>query len=372
MSTDSKVQPKVLLISTWFPHDKAPTSGIFVERDARALNEVVDLHVVHLVNPSIVGKIRTRDVNGLTVTQIPVDLKNPLSLYRAARYIQPLLNATDIVHTHAMSTLIPLRLTSIHVPWIHTEHWSGYVDWNFGWRNCVRHAMARLARRPNIVVSVSSVLATTIEKLSRRPVAVIPNIVEYGGLESRSTSLEDASLKIVAVGNLIERKRPLLAARTCHELNKRGYSTALTWIGEGILRDDLESYCHEHSVTLRLPGVLTGSEVAREYARADVSIFPTKAETFGLVGAEALAAGRPLVAGSNGGQRDYIESPTGILVDGEDPKEWASAIEKVLADTQYLTAEEIAAPIRQRFSAECLRMKYLALYRKLLGHQHLL
>lgn len=369
MTTDSQVQPKVLLISTWFPHEKAPTSGIFVERDARSLNEVVDLHVVHLVSPAVVQEKRKLRVDGLAITQIPVDLTNPLSLYRAAQHIQPLLNATDIVHTHAMSTLIPLRLTTIRVPWIHTEHWSGYVDWNYGWRNCVRHTMARLARRPDVVVSVSSVLAATIEKLSKRPVEVIPNIVEYGGLKQRLDSLEDKTLKIVAVGNLIERKRPLLAASTCVELNKRGYSTVLTWVGEGILRDDLESYCREHSVELRLPGLLSGSEVAQEYARADVSIFPTKAETFGLVGAEALAAGRPLVAGSNGGQRDYIESPTGILVDGEDPAEWASAIEKVLADTQDLSAEEIAAPIRERFSAQCLRMKYLALYRKLL-EQH--
>lgn len=358
---------RVLLVSTWFPSPGEPTSGIFVRRDAQALGEISDIHVVHLLHPQ---KMRQVDLDTQDddprITRIPLDLKSPQSILKAAQQLKLLLEDVDLLHTHAMSTLIPLKLVKVSIPWVHTEHWSGYVEWNRGWRNIIRHVMAFLARRPDIVVSVSSVLAETIKSLTGRDVSVIPNIVEYGDLTERPSYTKSRPLRLVAVGNIIERKRPILAAQICHLLNQRGRSTELTWVGDGALCKALYDYCQENAVPLRLPGVLTGEEVTAEYARADLSIFPTSAETFGLVGAEALAAGRPLVAGSNGGQRDYVEPPSGVLVDGDDPADYADAVEAVLANTRSMTAEQIASPVRRRFSAEMLAEQYKIIYDALL------
>ena len=61
-------------------------------------------------------------------------------------------------------------------------------------------------------------------------------------------------------------------------------------------------------------GAKTGEELARHYAAADVFVFPSRTDTFGLVLLEALAAGVPVAAYPVPGPLDVINgSPVGVL-----------------------------------------------------------
>lgn len=367
MRKDENWLPQVLLVTTWFPTEKLPMSGIFVQRDVIALSEIATVKIIHLTQSDEYSTLTKESQDGVEVLRIPYKMQNPITIFKAAKLLRPYLQNADLLHTHAMSTLIPLSMARVRIPWVHTEHWSGYVEWNAGVKNFIRKIMGKLAKKPKVLVAVSSVLGEALTRLSGRDVAVIPNIVEYAELQERRIFNFDRPLEIIAVGNLIARKRPLLAAKTCEVLNQQGIETNLTWIGKGPLEASLIEYCQEHNVSLHLPGILQSEEVVIAYSTADVSIFPTAAETFGLVGAEALAAGRPLVAGSNGGQRDFVSPPAGLLVDSDSPVDYANAILKVLEDTRSMSAEEIAEPIRTRFSAQTLAEKYRAIYAQLLG-----
>jgi glycosyltransferase involved in cell wall biosynthesis len=67
-------------------------------------------------------------------------------------------------------------------------------------------------------------------------------------------------------------------------------------------------------------GSLVGEELARAYAAADVFVFPSKTDTFGLVLLEALASGVPVAAFPVTGPRDVIgNAPVGAL--GDDLRE---------------------------------------------------
>jgi glycosyltransferase involved in cell wall biosynthesis len=73
-------------------------------------------------------------------------------------------------------------------------------------------------------------------------------------------------------------------------------------IGDGPLRPDL---------TRRFPGAvflgtLRGEELARAYAAADVFVFPSRTDTYGLVLLEALASGVPVAAYPVSGPRDVL------------------------------------------------------------------
>jgi glycosyltransferase involved in cell wall biosynthesis len=64
------------------------------------------------------------------------------------------------------------------------------------------------------------------------------------------------------------------------------------------------------------PGSRQGEELARIYAAADVFVFPSKTDTFGLVLLEALASGLPVAAFPVTGPRDVIgAAPVGALND---------------------------------------------------------
>ena len=75
------------------------------------------------------------------------------------------------------------------------------------------------------------------------------------------------------------------------------------------------------------------SELFRWYCVSDVVGVPSHNESFGLVALEAQACGRPVVATDVSGLRHAVEAGhTGLLVDGHDPLEWASALSVVLDD----------------------------------------
>ena len=69
------------------------------------------------------------------------------------------------------------------------------------------------------------------------------------------------------------------------------------------------------------------------YRAADVSLVPSRSESFGLVALEAAACGTPVVASAVGGLRNLVQhGRTGFLVETRDPQAFAEAAEVLLAD----------------------------------------
>jgi len=61
-------------------------------------------------------------------------------------------------------------------------------------------------------------------------------------------------------------------------------------------------------------GAMTGETLASAYAAADVFVFPSRTDTYGLVLLEALASGLPVAAFPAPGPRDVIgDAPVGVL-----------------------------------------------------------
>ncbi len=75
------------------------------------------------------------------------------------------------------------------------------------------------------------------------------------------------------------------------------------------------------------------SELAGWYAAATLVAVPSYNESFGLVAAEAQACGVPVVAAAVGGLTTVVrDGRSGLLVDSHEPRDWAAALERVVAD----------------------------------------
>ena len=67
------------------------------------------------------------------------------------------------------------------------------------------------------------------------------------------------------------------------------------------------------------------------YRAADLCLVPSRSESFGLVAAEALACGTPVIASAVGGLTTLVEDGvTGRLLESRDPAMWAEAIDGLL------------------------------------------
>jgi D-inositol-3-phosphate glycosyltransferase len=88
-------------------------------------------------------------------------------------------------------------------------------------------------------------------------------------------------------------------------------------------------------------------ELADYYRAADVCLVPSRTESFGLVALEAAACGTPVVAASVGGLRSIVvDGETGLLVEGRDPLEWATAVALLLDDHDLATSMGARASAR--------------------------
>ncbi|WP_116450963.1 D-inositol-3-phosphate glycosyltransferase [Blastococcus litoris] len=79
--------------------------------------------------------------------------------------------------------------------------------------------------------------------------------------------------------------------------------------------------------------------LADHYRAADVTVVPSHNESFGLVALEAQACGTPVVAAAVGGLRTAVrDGVSGVLVDGHDPRDYATAVRAVLVRRELLAA----------------------------------
>ena len=94
-------------------------------------------------------------------------------------------------------------------------------------------------------------------------------------------------------------------------------------------------------------GARHGSELAAAYSAADVFVFPSRTDTFGLVNIEALACGVPVAAYPVPGPIDII-GPDGTGVHGGNRRIGALDEDLAAAITTALTAERAAAAAEAR------------------------
>lgn len=84
-------------------------------------------------------------------------------------------------------------------------------------------------------------------------------------------------------------------------------------VGDGPDRERLQA-AHPNAVFL---GIKTGEDLAQIYASADLFVFPSLTDTFGLVLLEALASGLPVAAFPAGGFLDAVENAGVGVVDSD-------------------------------------------------------
>ena len=120
--------------------------------------------------------------------------------------------------------------------------------------------------------------------------------------------------------------------------------------------EQLARRIREHGLQGRvvLTGTRTGDELGASYRAADVLVHPSRADTYGMVVAEALVRGLPVVTTTVGGLPDTLGrlpdgSRPGLLVPPGDPDALAQALRRWLADP-CLRGELRSSAVRRRES----------------------
>jgi 1,2-diacylglycerol 3-alpha-glucosyltransferase len=133
------------------------------------------------------------------------------------------------------------------------------------------------------------------------------------------------------------------------------------------IRDALLARARREQVLL--VGKKTGRELADAYAAMDVFVFSSQSETQGMVLAEAMAAGAPVVALDGPGVRDVVTRENGRLLAAEATEaEFAQAIEQVADNPRRLQRlQEQAQQTIEPFSLQHCADQLEELYERLIA-----
>lgn len=105
-----------------------------------------------------------------------------------------------------------------------------------------------------------------------------------------------------------------------------------------------------------LTGFISNNELIDYYNLCDVFVMPSKGEGFGIVFLEALACGKPVVAGNQDGSVDAVlGGKIGVLVNPDNTDEIAQAIIKILkqqVDKNLLNAESLRKNVLETYGID--------------------
>ena len=139
-------------------------------------------------------------------------------------------------------------------------------------------------------------------------------------------------------------------------------------VGDGSCRSELERLAVTLGVADRVMWTGWRHDVRAELARLDLFVQPSRFEGFPLAILEAMVAQLAVVATDVGSVADaVIDGATGVLVQPEDPRALANAIESLLDDAgaRAELGRRARAHVLERFTAERMAAAYESLYNQI-------
>lgn len=274
----------------------------------------------------------------------------------------------DILHSHYPFLIGDLGLrvaASRHLPLVFTHHTryedcTEYVPLQFeGIKRFVVELTTGYANLCHRVIAPGLSIAALLEERGvETPINVVPTGVKLEKFSSGDRDRARGQHGIPAdafvvgyVGRLAPEKNLKFLGRSVQRFLKLEENSYFLVVGEGPSADELQDiFDADVSSKVIFAGTLKNQDLIDVYAAFDVFAFASRSETQGVVLAEALAAGCPVVALNAPGVRQIVaQRANGMLVDEESPEIFSNALRWVAG----LTSDETAQMRRRaRHSAE--------------------
>lgn len=383
----------ILLIPSWYPKTPSDINGVFFRDQALALNNYG--HKVGVIAPIMVsmsslsksGALQKppafENDNGVLTYRKQLLAYLPLLPYgnywlfkQAAR---KLLNRyiadngiPDILHAHAsiFGGAVGAELSGeFGIPMILTEHSTRFALHTYAnWQLKLAQQAIKGAR---LCIAVSPSLAGLMSaKYSGGAVnwKWVPNVVAERFNDVRHVQSKNDSIRFLNLALMTEKKGQFDLLMAFGAVS-REYVNAELWLaGGGPIRAKLERLAKTIGVAekVKFLGLIEPDKVPDLLAQVDVMVVSSHYETFGVVVAEALMAGVPVVATRSGGPECIVEARDGLLVDPCQPEELGKAMIQLARNLAAYNSQEIAASAKARFAGPAVASRLTLEYESVL------
>lgn len=221
-----------------------------------------------------------------------------------------------------------------------------------------RHGRAAMAKSRQWNVAVSDFVAGKLRSLGFSDDRILRHYIGINPDTFFITPVERKPNRVVSVARFVEYKGHRYMIEALSEVVKSGIPVEFVMVGQGPLRDEVESYARRLLPQVTIFDTMSQPEIAglmasaQVYLHGSVTLENGHAEAFGLAILEAQAVGTPVVAFDSGGVAEaMLSGKTGYAVPEKDIRGMAQFIGKLLCDkahsAQFSTAA--AAMVREHF-----------------------
>lgn len=304
---------------------------------------------------------------GVDVVSLGTSARDPRAVARLPKAVQ----GFDIVHVHLFPAFYFGALAPLKQPKIFTEH-STFNKRRPGtlYLPAERFAYGRYDQLIAISDGVADSLRRHLSRLDlRKTISVIHNGISdtffEGAPDIRKRNADP--IRLITIGTLDSRKNISDAVSATHALK----SATLTIVGSGPLEASLRRQVESLGLKGRVRLIGQRGDIRELLDEHDALLSTSRYEGFGLVAAEAMARGLPVIGPDVPGLREVVSHEnTGLLfrpnLTGVDAI--AQSIERLDDDTLYKKLSGNALAESVRFTTDRAARAHLDLYTQEIGN----
>lgn len=383
----------ILILPSWYPSNANDIRGVFFRDQAIALHNYG--HTVGVIAPSMrslrtLGKARSHVPdceNDRGILTYREEVLSFLPRIPYGSYLLFLISARkllnnyirkngkpDIIHAHSaiLAGAAGVKLSQeFEIPLVLTEHSTGFA------RGIYAKWQLKLAesaiKKSGLNIAVSPSLANIlIEKFpsSNGRWKWIPNVVAERFSAKKRSCENNHIIRYLNLALMTEKKGQIDLLSAFIELNKNSQTILELWLaGDGPIKAELMKKAKEAGVSDRVHflGKIEPEKVPKLLAKVDVMVVSSHYETFGVVAAEALMAGVPVVATRSGGPECIVEEGDGLLVEPKQPKALATAMLEIGQNLDRYEPTVLEKNAQARFSSSAVAAQLTTEYQTLLS-----
>jgi glycosyltransferase involved in cell wall biosynthesis len=376
-ATPTPKRHRILILPTEYPEISRPFAiqGTWAREQARALAVKHDVAVIY----------PTSDPASLSEFHQDGSLLTSIVAYRHWRktWLLPSLFVTwaalrrlrfepDCIHAHGLypAGMIGLAMgRALKLPVVVTEHWGSLQERaRQSW--LMKHLLAFVLRSASAAVAVSHQLAGDMIALEPRcKPEVVSNAVGPAFFQTPIRMPKpEGRIRLLFVARLADERKGLGTLLRVLGRLRRNPPVQLTIVGDGARRGTFEELAASLPAgTVEFRGALPSDQVAIEMSACDLFVLPSWTETFGLVFAEAMAAGKPVLGCSGTAAEEIVPRFAGVLVPPNDDVALEGALRGAIDELAKYDGVAIRDYARQRFSHEAFLATMSVVYDRIAG-----
>lgn len=357
-------------------------------------------HSIHIVTSGGDGLDSYSQKNGVDIHRSSpvkiegnnfIDKINHLNFQLAARAVEVIqqYGGFDLIHGHDWLVFWASKILKhgFRIPLVHTIHATEYGR-NHGIHNDLQRYINDVewytCYEAWKLIVCSDYMKEEIKRLFQLPedkVKIINNGVEP---DNFNTEVEDEFREkyahpdekiIFYVGRLVREKGIQYLIRALSIILHDQPQIKLVIAGKGPYEGELKRKAEELGIADRVyfTGFISDEERNKLYRTADLAVFPSLYEPFGIVALEAMAAQIPLITTNAGGLDEFIvDGRNALKVNTGDPFQLAGSILRILNDPKR-SEEMVERAYREVVSVynwDIIAEKTYQLYRKVLNEYY--